>query len=167
MPKVDVRTVREEKIKPGTMTEILVHANMGYEGVSLISPVWNLDNRCIYPGAISLMTTQPLQEEVNWPMTEKQRQINKKGHRYATYAVYNTSHETIILPKNQIVGRCQLILQPNEGAYLQEMLAMQREGVAKKEVEEQSRKGYVDADSEENQEELPREMGDRKFPTSR
>ena len=26
MPKVDVRTVQEEKIKPGTMREILVHA---------------------------------------------------------------------------------------------------------------------------------------------
>ena len=73
MPEVDVRMVREEKIKPGTMTEILVHANLGYEGVSLISPVWNLDNRCMYPRAISLMTTRPLQEEVNGPITEKQR----------------------------------------------------------------------------------------------
>ena len=55
------------------------------------------------------------------------------------------------------MSRCQLILQPNEGAYLQEMSAMQREGAAEKEVEEQSRKGNVDADIEENQEELPRE----------
>ena len=39
MPEVDVRTVREEKIKPGTMTKILVHANVGYEGVSLVLPV--------------------------------------------------------------------------------------------------------------------------------
>ena len=109
------------------MTEILVHANLGHEGVCLIAPVWNLDNRCMYPRAISLMTTRPLQEEVNGPITEKQSRRNKKGRRYATYAVYNTSHETIILPKNQIVGRCQLILQPNEGAYLQEMSAMHRE----------------------------------------
>ena len=106
------------------MIEILVHANVGYEGVCLIAPVWNLDNRCMYPRAISLMTTRPLQEEVNGPMTEKQRQRNKKGCRYATYAVYNKSHETIILPKNHIVGHCQLILQPNEGAYMQEMSAM-------------------------------------------
>ena len=47
MPEVDVWTVREEKIKPGMMREILVHANVGYEGVSLISPVWDLDNRCM------------------------------------------------------------------------------------------------------------------------
>ena len=88
---------------------------------------------------------------------EKQRQRNKKGRRYATYAVYNTSHETIILPKNQIVGRCQLILQPNEGAYLQEMSAMQKEGAVEKEVKERSRKRNSDVDSEGNQEELPRE----------
>ena len=37
-----------------------------------------------------------------------------------------------MLPKNQIVGRCQLILQPNEGAYLQDMAAMQQEGIAEK-----------------------------------
>ena len=92
------------------MREILVHANIGHEGVSLISPVWDLDNRCMYPRAISLMTTRPLQEKVDGPITEKQRQRNKNGRRYATYAVYNISHEVIILPKNQIVGRCQLIL---------------------------------------------------------
>ena len=103
------------------------------------------------------MTNRPLQEEANGPMTEKQRQKNKKGRRFATYAVYNTSHETIILPKNQIVGRCQLILQPNEGAYLQEMSAMQKEGAAEKEVEERSKKRNGDVDSEETQEELSRE----------
>ena len=37
------------------------------------------------------------------------------------------------------------------------MSAMQREGAAEKEVEEWSRKGNIDADSEGNQEELPRE----------
>ena len=103
------------------------------------------------------MTTGPLQEELDGPITEKQRQRNKKGCRYATYEVYNTSHETIILPKNQIVGRCQLILQPNEGAYLQEMSAMHQEGAAEKEAEEQSKKGGTDADTEENKEELSRE----------
>ena len=79
------------------------------------------------------MTTRLLQEKVEGPLTEKQRQRNKNGRRYATYAVYNTSHEVITLPKNQIVGRCQLILQPNEGAYLQEMAAMRQEGIAEKE----------------------------------
>ena len=88
------------------MREILVHTNIGYEGVSLISPVWDLDNRCMYPRAISLMTTRPLQEKVDGPITEKQRQRNKNGCRYTTYAVYNTSHEVIKLSKNQIVGRC-------------------------------------------------------------
>ena len=71
--------------------------------------------------------------------------------------MYNTSHETIILPKNQIVGRCQLILQPNEGAYLQEMSTMQKEGAAEKEVKERSKKRNGDVDSEETQEELSRE----------
>ena len=65
--------MREEKKKPEMMREILVHANIGYEGVSLISPVWDLDNRCMYPRAISLMTTQPIQEKVEGPITEKQR----------------------------------------------------------------------------------------------
>ena len=124
MPKVDVRTIREEKINPGTMREILVHADMGHDGNGLLSPVWDLDNRCMYPRAISLMTNKPLQEKVDGPRMEKQRQRNKRGRRYATYAVYNTSHEVITLPKNQIVGRCQLIPQPNEGAYLQEMAAI-------------------------------------------
>ena len=113
MPEVDIRTIREEKINPGTMREILVHANMEHDGIGLISPVWDLDNRCMYPRAISLMTTRPLQEKGESPITEKQRQRNKNGQRYVTYAVYNTSNETITLHKNQIVGRCQLILQPN------------------------------------------------------
>ena len=132
MPKVDVRTVQEEKIPLGTMKDILVHANIGQEGVSLISPIRNRDNRCMYPRAISLMTTRPLQEKVDGPITEKQRQRNKNGRRYATYAAYNTSHETIILPKNQIVGRCQLILQSSEGEYLQEISAIRQEGIAEK-----------------------------------
>ena len=32
---------------------------------------------------------------------------------------YNASHDTIILPKNKLVGQCKLILQPNEAAYQQ------------------------------------------------
>ena len=44
MPEVYVRTIQEEKINPGTMREILVHANMGHEGINLISPVWDLYN---------------------------------------------------------------------------------------------------------------------------
>ena len=90
------------------------------------------------------------------PITEKQRQRNKNGHRYTTYAVYNTSHETIILPKNQIVGRCQLILQPNEGAYLQEMSAMRQEWLLEKEAEKNSRRGS-NADVDDDKEELSRE----------
>ena len=34
MPDVDVRTVRVEKLEPGTMREILVQANLGHEGLS-------------------------------------------------------------------------------------------------------------------------------------
>ena len=124
MPKVDVRTIQEEKINPGTMREILVHANMGHDGISLISPVRDLDKRCMYPQATSLMTTRLLKKKVDSSIMEKQQQRNKNGRRCATYAVYNTSHEVITLPKNQIVGRCQLILQPNKGAYLQEMAAI-------------------------------------------
>ena len=104
MPKVDVLTIREKKINLGMMREILVHTNIRHEGISLISPVWDLDNRCMYPRAISLKTTRPLQEKVEGPITEKQRQRNKNRQRYATYAIYNTSHEVITLPKNQIEG---------------------------------------------------------------
>ena len=67
MPKVEVRTVREEKIPAGMMKNILVHANIGQEGASLISPIWDPDNRGMYPRAISLMMTQPLQEKVDGP----------------------------------------------------------------------------------------------------
>ena len=86
------------------MREILVHVNMGHDRISLISPVWEPDNRCMYPQAISLMTARPIQEKVDGPITEKQQQRNKCRRRYATYAIYNTSHEVITLPKNQIVS---------------------------------------------------------------
>ena len=137
------------------MREILVHANLGHEGAILISPVRNLDSRHMCPQAISLMTNRPLQDKEEGPITTKQRQKIKNGRRYATYAVYNTSHKTIILPKNQIMGRCQLILQPNEGAYLQEMSAMCQEGIAEKEIEKDSEPRG--ADTNEDKEELSRE----------
>ena len=60
----------------------------------------------------------------------KQRHKIEKGRRVATYAVYNKSQETIILPKNQLMVRCQLILQPSEEEYLQEMMAIRQEGEA-------------------------------------
>ena len=71
-------------------------------------------------------------------MTAKQRHKIEKGRRVATYAMYNTSHKTIVLPKNQIMGRCQLILQPSEGEYLQEMAAMRQEGEAEQKIEKSS-----------------------------
>ena len=114
------------------MKDILLYANIGQERASLISSIWDRDNRCMYPRAVCLMTTRLLQEKVDGPITEKQRQRNKNGCRYATYAAYNTSHEIIFLPKNQIVGRCQLIFQPSEGAYLQEISAIRQEGIAEK-----------------------------------
>ena len=69
MPEVDVRTVQEEKIEPGTMREIIVHANIGHEGAILISPLRDIDNRHMCPRAINLMTTRPLWEEVEGPIT--------------------------------------------------------------------------------------------------
>ena len=116
MPEMDVRVARDEKIPPGTMKEILVHTGIGHEGICLITPLVEGDIRCIYPRAISLMTEQPLQATKKDPIAFS-RKGNKDMRQYATYAAYNTSHETIILPKNQLVGQCQLILQSNEGAY--------------------------------------------------
>ena len=45
--------------------------------------------------------------------------------------VYNTSQEAMILPKNLMVGWCQLVLQPNQDAYIQELAATQQERCAK------------------------------------
>ena len=56
MPEVDIRMVHEERIPPGTMKQILVHASLGHEGIGLITPVTGGDLRCICPKAISLMT---------------------------------------------------------------------------------------------------------------
>ena len=50
------------------------------------------------------------------------------------------SHETIILPKNQLVGQCQLILQPNEVAYQQELSAMRQERIAENQETEENTK---------------------------
>ena len=66
------------------------------------------------------MTEQPLQATKKDPIVFS-RKGNEDMRQYATYAAYNTSHETIILPKNQLVGQYQLILQPNEGVYQQEL----------------------------------------------
>ena len=107
------------------------------------------------------MTTRSLQVEEEGPITAKQRQKIENGRRVATYAVYNTSHETIVLPKNQIMGHCQLILQPSEGAYLQEMSAMRQEGKAEQEMEKDSEPG--EAEDKDNKEELSREWVTENF----
>ena len=135
MPEEDIRMVRDKKILPGTMKEILVQANLGHKGVGLIRPAPGGDLRCIHPKAISLMT--------EWPLSEledrlKQWKKNKNRRRFRTYMVYNTSHDTIILPKNKLVGQCQLILQPNKKAYHQELSAMQQERLAENQEEHNS-----------------------------
>ena len=94
------------------MKEILVHANLGHKGIGLFTPVAGEDLCCIHPKAISLMTKQPLNDSEGRPMTVKQRKKNENGHHIGTYIAYNASHNTIILPKNKLVGKCQLILQP-------------------------------------------------------
>ena len=68
--------VHEEKIPPGTMKQILVHANLGHKGIGLIKPATRGDIRCIHPKAISLMTEWLLQETEEGPITEKQRKKN-------------------------------------------------------------------------------------------
>ena len=69
--------VREERIPPGTMKQILVHASVGHEGIGLITPHPTL--RCMHPRAISLMTERPMQEMEEGPIMEKQRKKNEKG----------------------------------------------------------------------------------------
>ena len=105
MPKVDVQMVHKEKIPPGMMKQILVHANLGHKGIGLITPATGGDLHCIHPKTISLMTERLLQETEEGPITEKQRKKNGNGRHYGTYAAYNASHETIILPKNKLVER--------------------------------------------------------------
>ena len=135
MLEVDVRMVQDEEFPPGTMKEILVQANIGHKGVRIITPALGGDLRCIHPKAISLITEQPLNDLENKPMTEKQWNKNKNRNRFVTYMAYNASHDTIILPKNKLVGQCQLILQPNEKAYQQELSAMWQERLAENQKE--------------------------------
>ena len=106
------------------MKEILVHANLGHEGIGLITPATGGDLCCVHPKAISLMTERPLQDLEEGPITEKQQKKNKNGRRFGMYMAYNTNHDTIMLPKKKLVGQCQLILQPSEVAYHQELSAM-------------------------------------------
>ena len=54
---------------------------------------------------------------------------------------YNTSHDTIILPKNKLVGQCQLIVQPNEAAYHKELSAMWQERHVENQKKEENPKG--------------------------
>ena len=116
--------VQDERIPLGTMKEILVHVNLGHEGVGLIMPVAGGDLHCIHPIAISLMTERPLNDSEDRSMTVKKRMKNENGCHFRTYFAYNASHDTIILPKNKLVGQCQLILQPNKVAYHQELSPM-------------------------------------------
>ena len=87
------------------------------------------------------MTEWWLQETEEGPITEKQRKKNENRRCYGTYAAYNTSHETIILPKNKLVGQCQLILQPSEGAYQQELSAMGQERLVENQEAEENHEG--------------------------
>ena len=54
---------------------------------------------------------------------------------------YNASHDTIILPKNMLVGQCQLILQPNEAEYQQELSTMRQERHAENQEKEENLEG--------------------------
>ena len=76
--------VYEEKIPPGTMKDILVHANLGHKGIGLIPPATGGDLCCIHPKAISLMTECPLQDSEEGPITEKQQKKNEKGRHFGT-----------------------------------------------------------------------------------
>ena len=104
-----------------TMKEILVHANLGHEGIRLITPAAGGDLCCIHPKAICLMIEQPQNKVEDKAMTVKQQKKNEQGRHFGTYMAYNSSHDTIILPKNKLVGQCQLILQPDKAAYHQEL----------------------------------------------
>ena len=118
---------------------------IGYEGIGLITPAYQHRNmggpehstkRCWYPKAISLITEQPLREEKgDKPLTAKQKKKIEGGRRFGTYMVYNTSQEAMILPKNLTVGWCQLVLQPNQDTYVQELAAMQQERCAEQQEE--------------------------------
>ena len=106
------------------MKEILVHANVEHERIGLITPLAGGDLHCIHPKAICLMTEQPQDNVEDKAMMAKHQKKNEQGCRFGTYMVYNASHDTIILPKNKLVGQCQLILQPDKAEYHQELSAM-------------------------------------------
>ena len=87
------------------------------------------------------MTEQPQNKVEEKAMMVKQQKKNKQGHRFGTYMAYNASHDTIILPKNKLVGQCQLILQPDEAAYHQELSAMRQERIAENQKEDKNVEG--------------------------
>ena len=69
MPITLVMLVRDIKVLPGTMMEILVQTRIGHKGIGLITPAYqhrdmegpeHWTRRCLYPKAISLITEQPL-----------------------------------------------------------------------------------------------------------
>ena len=76
-------------------------ANLGHEGVGLITPAPEGDLSCVYLKAISVITEQPPSKLEDRPMTKKQWKINKNGRRIGTFMVYNVSHDTIVLLKNK------------------------------------------------------------------
>ena len=70
----------------------------------LLMPAPRGDLHCIYPKAIYLITEQPLGESEDDLMTAKQGKKNENRRTFGIYMVYNTSHDTIVLPKNKLVG---------------------------------------------------------------
>ena len=74
-------------------------------------------------------------------MTVKQQKKNEQGRCFGTYMAYNTSHDPIILPKNKLVGQCQLILQLDEVAYHQEIATLQQERLAENQNKDDKMKG--------------------------
>ena len=124
MPKVDVRIVRDKKIPPGTTKEILVQANIGHKGIGLIMQVPGGNLHCIHSMAINVIAEGPLGESEDKPMTVEQRKKNEKGRRLGIYVVFNSSHDTIVLRKNKLVQKRQLILQSNKEVYHQELPAV-------------------------------------------
>ena len=72
MPEMDARTLRAEKIEPGTIREKVVQEDVGHDGAVLITPVRGHDDRYVCPRAIMLMTNQPLQYKPSEQLTGKQ-----------------------------------------------------------------------------------------------
>ena len=61
------------------------------------------------------------------PLTEKQKKKVDAGIHHGTYMVYNVGPRAVRLLKNEMVGKCQLILQPTQQSYTQELMAMKQE----------------------------------------